>query len=41
VGLGDAAHPRLDHRAGTAEIHRNTIAEQVLKLPHDPAMPAR
>jgi alkylation response protein AidB-like acyl-CoA dehydrogenase len=27
--------------AGTAEIHRNTIAEQVLKLPHDPAMPAR
>ncbi|MFN2538058.1 MAG: acyl-CoA dehydrogenase family protein [Mycobacteriales bacterium] len=27
--------------AGTAEIQRNTIAEQVLKLPHDPAMPKR
>lgn len=27
--------------AGTAEIHRNTIAEQVLALPRDPGMPAR
>jgi alkylation response protein AidB-like acyl-CoA dehydrogenase len=27
--------------AGTAEIHRNTIAEQVLTLPRDPGMPAR
>jgi alkylation response protein AidB-like acyl-CoA dehydrogenase len=27
--------------AGTAEIHRNTIAEQVLSLPRDPAMPPR
>jgi alkylation response protein AidB-like acyl-CoA dehydrogenase len=27
--------------AGTAEIHRNTIAEQVLEMPRDPAMPPR
>jgi alkylation response protein AidB-like acyl-CoA dehydrogenase len=27
--------------AGTAEIQRNTVAEQVLKLPYDPAMPPR
>ncbi|MFT4288420.1 acyl-CoA dehydrogenase family protein [Nocardioides sp.] len=27
--------------AGTREIHLNTVAEQVLGLPHDPAMPPR
>lgn len=27
--------------AGTAEIQRNTVAEQVLKMPYDPAMPPR
>ncbi|WP_067855892.1 acyl-CoA dehydrogenase family protein [Nocardia shimofusensis] len=27
--------------AGTAEIQRNTVAEQVLRLPYDPAMPPR
>jgi alkylation response protein AidB-like acyl-CoA dehydrogenase len=27
--------------AGTREIQLNTVAEQVLGLPHDPGMPAR
>jgi hypothetical protein len=46
LGWQKAWHAKLRSRAstigaGTAEIERNTMAEQVLGLPRDPAMPPR